>query len=151
MRFEISTDASRLDRELIYRFLHHDAYWCKGISREQVEIALEHSVCFGAFEDGDQVGFARVVSDHSTFAYLCDVFVVASRRGRGIGKRLVAAALDHPAVYGLRRVILATFDAHALYEAFGFEPLARPERWMAIELSPRAAYESNASRAWPPR
>jgi GNAT superfamily N-acetyltransferase len=150
MRFEISTDASRLDRELIYRFLHHDAYWCRGISRERVEIALEHSVCFGAFHDATQVGFARVVSDYATFAYLCDVFVVASHRGRGIGKRLVMAALDHPAVYGLRRVMLATFDAHALYEEFGLGPLSRPDRWMAIELIPSAAYESGPPPAWPP-
>ncbi len=150
MRFEISTDASRLDRELITGFCIKTHYWCRGISRERVEIALEHSICFGAFHDATQVGFARVVSDYATFAYLCDVFVVASHRGREIGKRLVMAALDHPAVYGLRRVMLATFDAHALYEEFGFEPFSRPDRWMAIELTPSTAYESGAPPAWPP-
>lgn len=151
MAVEISTDIDRLDKGLIYRFLHNHAYWCKGISQERLETALRHSICFGAFESGKQVGFARVVSDFATFAYLCDIFVVPARRGHGIGKSLVVAALDHPGVYGIRRVILATLDAHGLYEAFGFGALPGPERYMAIELTPSEAYESKTPPAWPPR
>lgn len=137
---KISTDASRVDRDLVHRFLHDEAYWCKGIDRDTLDTALDNSLCFGAYEDGAQVGFARLVTDRATFAYLCDVFVVPERRGRGIGKLLVAAALDHPALRRLRRVMLATDDAHGLYETFGFEPLHGVERYMAIELTPAQAY-----------
>jgi GNAT superfamily N-acetyltransferase len=150
MHVEVSTDRSRLDRDLVHRFLHDDAYWCRGISRAAVETAIDGSLCFGAYSRGIQVGFARVVTDRATFAYLCDVFVVPSHRGRGIGKLLVEAALDHPDVWGLRRVILATADAHGLYEALGFERLVEPERFMAIELTPSEAYESPAFPPWPP-
>jgi GNAT superfamily N-acetyltransferase len=151
MPLEISTDPSRLDRELIYNYLHEDAYWSKGISREAVEIALERSTCFGAFENAAQVGFARAVSDHATFAYLCDVFVVPPWRGRGVGKALMRAVLDHPSVKGIRRVVLVTQDAHSLYEPLGFRPIADVERWMAIELTPYEAYEQTPAPPWPPR
>lgn len=151
MQVEVSTDRSRLDRDLVHRFLHDEAYWCKGISREAVETAIENSLCFGAYAGAAQVGFARMVTDRATFAYLCDVFVLPAHRGRGIGKLLVEATLDDPGIRGLRRVILATFDAHGLYESVGFEPLPGPERFMAIELTPAEAYESPAPLPWPPR
>lgn len=147
---EISTDPARLDRELIHSFLHNDAYWCKGISRKAVETALANSICFGAYEDGAQIGFARVVSDYATFAYLCDVFVLPTHRGRGVGKALMRNVLEHEAVRGLRRVVLVTLDAHGLYRTFGFRPIPNVERWMAIELTPFQAYEQDASEPWPP-
>ena len=149
MPIEISTDRDRLDDETIFRFLHDEAYWCKGIGRDLVAVALDRSVCFGAFDGDTQVGFARVVSDHATFAYLCDVFVLAPWRGRGVGKELMRAVVAHPSVRRLRRVMLATLDAHGFYAAFGFRPLAGVERWMAVELSPHEAYESPPA-AWPP-
>ena len=103
--------------------------------REIVERALRHSLCFGAFEDDQQVGFARVISDYATYAYICDVFVVPSNRGRGIGKRLMAAIMTHPDLQGLRRWTLFTRDAHGLYRQFGFGEPRYPERLMEI-LSP---------------
>jgi GNAT superfamily N-acetyltransferase len=147
---DVSTDRSRLDRGLVHRFLHDDAYWSKGIDRAAVETAIDSSLCFGAYSGNTQVGFARMVTDRATFAYLCDVFVVPSHRGLGIGKLLVEAALDHPDVWGLRRVILATADAHGLYESLGFGRLVGPERFMAIELTPAEAYEWPAPAPWPP-
>lgn len=146
----ISTNRSRLDRELIFNFLHEEAYWCKGISRDAVEVALERSTCFGAFNDGEQIGFARVVSDYATFAYVCDVFVIPAYRGRGVGKALMKTVLNHPSVNGLRRVVLVTFDAHSLYERFGFTAIPNVSRWMAIELTPQEAYEQDPPVAWPP-
>lgn len=141
LALEVTTDSDRFDNELIFKFLHDEAYWCKGISREAVETALQNSTCFGAFEGSTQVGFARVVSDYATFAYLCDVFVISSHRRRGVGKALMRAVLDHPSVKGLRRVVLVTLNAHGLYEPFGFQPIPNVERWMAIEVTPYEAYE----------
>lgn len=150
MAIEITTDVDRLDRELIYRYLHDEAYWCKGIGRDLLESALERSLCFGALDGDTQVGFARVVTDAATFAYLADVFVVPGWRGRGIAGQLVAAVLAHPSVNGLRRVLLATHDAHGLYERFGFRPLSNVTRWMAIELTPEEAYGKSPPPEWPP-
>jgi len=147
---EITTDHSRLDRDLVFRYLHEEAYWCKGISREAVETAVDHSVCFAVFDGDDQVGFARIVSDYATFAYLCDVFVLRAWRGRGVGKALMRAVIEHPSVRGLRRVVLVTLDAHGLYEPFGFRPVPNMERWLAIEMTPHEAYEQIPSPLWPP-
>ncbi len=127
----ISTDRHDLDVGLIHRFLAEDAYWCRGIPRAVVERAIDGSLCFGGYIDGvGQVAFARVITDGATFAYLADVFVLPEHRGHGYGKQVVAAALQHPRLQGLRRFMLATFDAHALYAQFGFTPPARPDRLM---------------------
>ncbi|MEQ1860685.1 MAG: GNAT family N-acetyltransferase [Chthoniobacteraceae bacterium] len=128
---EISTDPARLDVELIHEFLRA-SYWAKDIPREVVEQAIENSLCFGAFAEGRQVGFARAVTDCATFAYIADVFVVPEHRGRGVAKALMSAIRAHPRLQGLRRLLLATHDAHGLYAQFGFEPLAHPEHLMTI-------------------
>jgi len=127
----ISTDPARLDLEAIHAFLVR-AYWCEGIPRELVQRALRHSLCFGLNDAGNQVGLARVVTDHATFAYLCDVYVLESHRGRGLGKWLIDCVLRHPQLQGLRRFSLVTRDAHELYAPYGFQPLAAPDRHMEI-------------------
>jgi GNAT superfamily N-acetyltransferase len=128
----ISDDKSLLDRALIHSFLSERSYWAKGVPRETVERSIENSICFGVYRTGKQVGFARVVSDCATFAWLADVFIVEDQRGRGLGKRLVAAILAHPSFQGLRRFLLGTLDAHGLYAQFGFGPLTQIERFMEI-------------------
>ena len=127
--FTISNERAALDISLIHDFLH-GSYWAKGIPREIVERSLENSLCFGVFHQDRQVGFGRVVTDRATFAYLADVFVIETHRGRGLGKWLVACVLEHPELQGLRRWLLATADAHALYRQFGFMPLSKPDRMM---------------------
>ena len=129
----ISTDPGRLDLHAIHTYLSEESYWARGRSEETIVRAIENSLPFGLYLDGAQVGFARVVTDWATFAWIADVYVLASERGRGLGKALVEAVLEHPAVRGLPRVMLATADAHGLYEGYGFERLPRPERFMAIE------------------
>ncbi|HET8774469.1 MAG TPA: GNAT family N-acetyltransferase [Thermoanaerobaculia bacterium] len=131
---EISTDRGRMNLDVIHRYLSEESYWAEGIPRGIVERAIEHSLCFGAFEDGAQVGFARVVTDCATFAYLADVFVLPSHRGRGIARRIMEAVMSHPDLQGLRRWHLLTRDAHALYAQFGFAPLEAPDRHMAIAV-----------------
>jgi GNAT superfamily N-acetyltransferase len=128
----VSTDPDRLDRDLIHRFLSRDAYWSIGIPREVVERAIANSLSFGAYLGGEQVGYARVVTDRATFAWLCDVFVVPEHRGSGVSKVLMDAVIAHPDLAGLRNFLLATRDAHRLYERYGFKPLEEPPRWMAI-------------------
>ncbi|MGI8602307.1 MAG: GNAT family N-acetyltransferase [Verrucomicrobiales bacterium] len=129
--YEISTEARRLDVELIHDFLRA-SYWARNIPRSVVEKSLEHSLCFGVFSESQQVGFGRVITDFATFAYIADVFVVPKHRARGVSKLLLRAILDHPQLQGLRRVLLATQDAHGLYRQFGFETLAHPEHFMSI-------------------
>jgi GNAT superfamily N-acetyltransferase len=128
---EISTAHERLDLDVIHGFLSA-SYWATNIPRATVGRALAGSLNFGLYRDGAQIGFARFVSDEATFAYLADVFVLPDHRGQGLATWLVGTALTHPALTGLRRVLLATRDAHALYAKFGFAPLARPERFMEI-------------------
>ncbi len=127
---EISTDPTRLDVELIHRFLSEESYWARGRSREVTERAIAGSLCFGAYDASGQIGFARVVSDAATFGFLADVFVVARARGEGVGRALVAAVLAHPEVRGLPRLTLATDDAHEFYASYGFIALDDAERWM---------------------
>ncbi len=127
----VSTDRSRLDLDVIHGFLT-TSYWARGIPRETVVRSMEHSLCFGAFDEGRQVGFARVVSDRATFAYICDVFALESHRGSGVGKSLMAAIMSHPELQGLRRWTLFTRDAHGLYRQFGFGAAAHPERLMEV-------------------
>lgn len=127
--FTITTDRTLLDLEMIQSFLAN-SYWAAGVSRERLACAIANSLCFGAYDGALQVGFARVVTDYATYAYLADVFVVESYRGRAIGKALVAAVVEHPRLQGLRRLMLGTRDAHGLYDKFGFRPVKHPERWM---------------------
>ena len=130
-QYEISTERSRLDVGLIHNFLH-SSYWARGIPRTVVEKSIEHSLCFGAFLGNQQVGFARAVTDYSTFAYIGDVFVLTEHRGRGVSKLLMRAIVAHPELQGLRRLLLATKDAHGVYSQFGFQPLDHPEHFMTI-------------------
>jgi GNAT superfamily N-acetyltransferase len=110
-----------------------ESYWARGISRERVELAIRHSLCYAAFDaDGGQVAFARVVTDRATFAYLCDVFVVQAQRGRGIGRRLVRFAMEDPRLGRLRRWVLATRDAHGVYAGLGFRAVGDPSKYMEI-------------------
>lgn len=127
--FAISTDPTRLDRALIHSFLA-SSYWAGGIPRETVDRSIEGSLCFGLYENGRQVGFARVISDYATFAYLADVFILESHRGRGLATRLMESILAHPKLQRLRRWMLVTRDAHPLYRKVGFRDLEHPERIM---------------------
>ena len=131
--YQISTDKSHLDVDLIHTYLSTRAYWAQGRAREVVEHSIEHSLCFGVYDSGGkQVGFGRVVTDYATFAWLCDVFILEETRGLGLGIRLVQSVVNHPSLQGLSNFILATRDAHELYRQYGgFEVLQSPERWMA--------------------
>ena len=129
--YEISTDPARLDLDVIHGFLT-ESYWARGIPRETVARSLRGSLCFGVYHAGAQVAFARAITDRATFAYLADVFVLPAHRGRGVGKRLIAAIKAHPELQGQRRWLLGTRDAHGLYRQFGFAPPADPSLWMEI-------------------
>ena len=129
--YYVSTDKSMLNIDVIHSYLAR-SYWAKGIPREIVEKGIANSLCFGAYHDGDQVGFARVVSDFCVFAYLADVFVLEEHRGKGISKLIMEEVVKHPELQGLRRFMLATRDAHGLYEQYGFTPVKNPERIMEI-------------------
>jgi GNAT superfamily N-acetyltransferase len=129
--FLISTDHAKLDGEAIYRYLS-ESYWAKARSRAAVERSLTNSLCFGLYEDGKQIGLARVVSDFATFAYLCDVYVLDAYQGKGLGLWLLQSVMSHPDLQNLRRWLLATRDAHSLYRKAGFTELQTPERWMEI-------------------
>jgi len=129
--YEISSDGAAMDVEAVYAYLTR-SYWAEGIPKDLVAKAIAASVCVGAFHDRAQVGFARVVTDRVTFAYLCDVYVLEEHRGRGLGKRLMESVAAHPDLQGLRRFVLATRDAHELYKRFGFAPLSHPEMFMEI-------------------
>ena len=126
----ISTDRADVDLDVVHGFLSRDAYWCPGIPRAVVARAVENSLCFSALIDGRQVGFARVVTDHATFGYLADVFVLPEHRGRGVSKAIMAAIDAFPSLQHLRRFMLATADAHGLYARHGFTAVAKPERLM---------------------
>lgn len=127
----VTTDRSRFDLDVIHGYLTR-SYWAKGIPRVTVARAMDRSLCFGAFEGDRQVGFARVISDLTTFAYVSDVFVVESHQGRGVGKRLMAAIMAHPELQELRRWTLFTRDAHGLYRQYGFREPRYPERLMEV-------------------
>jgi ribosomal protein S18 acetylase RimI-like enzyme len=131
--YEISTDSARLDVVAIHAYLAR-SYWSPGIPIEIVERALRHSLCFGVYESasGAQVGFARIVTDYATFAYLCDVYVLEEHRGHGLGKRMMRELMAHPALTGARRIMLATRDAHGLYRHSGFVEAGRAGNLMEI-------------------
>jgi GNAT superfamily N-acetyltransferase len=130
--FVISADPSLLDVPLIHDFLANRSYWAVGRPLEVVRRAIDNSLCFGLYQQGRQVGFARVVTDRATFAWLCDVFVLEAYRGRGLSKWLIECVMGHAALRGLRRVLLGTRDAHGLYERYGFTPLTEPSRFMEV-------------------
>ncbi|MER5296303.1 GNAT family N-acetyltransferase [Streptomyces pharetrae] len=134
--YEISTDPDRVDAERVHRWLSTDAYWALGRPREKQDRAITGSLNFGVYAtaSGEQVAYARVLTDRATFAWLCDVYVDPSVRGEGVGTALVAAVREELRPYGLRRVLLATHDAHGVYEKLGFTPLERPDQWMALHF-----------------
>jgi GNAT superfamily N-acetyltransferase len=128
--FVISTDKARLQPEAIQKFLAEESYWAKSRTYEQTLRAIENSICFGLYLDDRQIGFARVVSDQATFAYIGDVYILDEFRGQGLSKWLMETIISHPDLQGLRRWLLATRDAHGLYAQYDFRPLQVPERWM---------------------
>jgi len=130
--FKISTDKSLLDFDIIYNYLSKESYWSKGIPVEKVKESIESSMCFGIYKDDKQIGFARVITDKAIFAYLCDVFILEDFRRLGLSKWLMQTILSHPDLQGLRRWLLATADAHGLYNQFGFTTINNPERWLGI-------------------
>jgi RimJ/RimL family protein N-acetyltransferase len=132
IEIEVSTDPSRLDVGLIHEFLSTRSYWAEGRSRETVERSIANSLCFGAYADGRQIGFARVATDRAVFAYIMDVFVVPEQRGRGVATRLLECLLAHPDLQGLRLIALRTRDAHPLYARFGFTAMPDPESLMVV-------------------
>jgi N-acetylglutamate synthase-like GNAT family acetyltransferase len=125
----LSTDKSRINVAIVHHFLSH-SYWAESIPLEVVQKSIDNSLCFAIFRNGELIGFARVITDSATFAYLADVFILPGERGKGLSKWLIATIMDHPQLQDLRRFTLATRDAHALYAQFGFTPFDRPERWM---------------------
>jgi GNAT superfamily N-acetyltransferase len=139
--FLVSIDKRRIDLAVVHEFLTH-SYWAAGISREVVARSIENSLCFGIYRDNQQAGFARVISDYATFAYLADVFVLEAFRGKGLSKWLMQCILEHPDLQGLRRWVLGTRDAHGLYAQFGFKPLHSPEIFM--EIHNRDVYKPSA-------
>ncbi|MGX1129380.1 GNAT superfamily N-acetyltransferase [Streptomyces glaucescens] len=134
--YEISTDPERVDADRVHRWLSTDAYWALGRPREKQDRAIAGSLNFGVYDtvSGEQVAYARVITDRTTFAWLCDVYVDPSVRGKGVGTALVGAVREELRPYGLRRILLATHDAHAVYEKLGFAPLERPDQWMALHF-----------------
>jgi GNAT superfamily N-acetyltransferase len=130
--FIISTDKELIDFKTVYNYLNEQSYWAKGIQAERLKRAIENSFCFGVYKDNQQAGFARVVTDKASFAYICDVFILADYKRIGLSKWLIQTITQHPELKGLRRWSLATSDAHGLYSQFGFTPLSRPENWMEI-------------------
>ncbi|WP_430898962.1 MULTISPECIES: GNAT family N-acetyltransferase [unclassified Paraflavitalea] len=128
--FDLSTDRSRIDLDAVHLFLSTKAYWSLHIPKETVAKAIEQSLCFGVYHEDRQVGFARVITDYATIAYLGDVYIEEECRGLGLSKWLVETIMNHPSLQGLRRWILLTGDAHGLYRQYGWKEIAQPEKWM---------------------
>ena len=141
--YMISTDWNRLDLGMIHTFLSNEAYWSKGIPFNVVVRASKHSLCFGVYHRDKQMGYARVISDYTTIAYLGDVFILPEYRGRGLSKWLIGSIQSHPDLQGLRRWILLTKDAHGLYKGLGWKSIAQPELWM--EVHHKDVYKQNGS------
>ena len=141
--YEITSDAARLDVDAIHAFLS-TTYWSPGVPRHIVQRAIDNSLCLGVLLEGRQVGFARLVTDKATSAYLADVYVLEEHREKGLSLRLTEAVKAHPELQGLRRMMLATRDAHGLYAKFGFTPLAAPDRMMEVHVPD--AYSAAAAR-----
>ncbi|MES1936829.1 GNAT family N-acetyltransferase [Salinisphaera hydrothermalis] len=131
--YEISTAPERVDIDVVHGFLAEDSYWARGIPRAVVERAIDHSLCFGVYHQGAaMVGFARVVTDRATFAWLADLFILEGYRGQGLSKALMQHVVDHADLQGLRRLMLVTSDAHGLYRQFGFKGLSDTERFLQV-------------------
>lgn len=147
--YRISTDKDLLDIDIIHRYLTEEAYWTTGRTREMTEKAIENSLCFGVYHLDQQIGFARVVTDHTIFAYLCDVFILNDFQGRGLGKWLTEVILSVLDEEGVRWTMLATRDAHELYEDYGgFQKLHLPEKWMG-RVNPRLLRSSGKQYSIP--
>jgi GNAT superfamily N-acetyltransferase len=130
--YTISTDKSKINVMMVQDYLCNQSYWAQGIPLNIVQRSIDNSLCFGIYQNNEQVGFARVISDYATFAYLGDVFVLPAHRGKGLSKWLMREIMDHPWLQGLRRFLLTTSDAHELYAQFGFVVYPQPERMMGI-------------------
>jgi N-acetylglutamate synthase-like GNAT family acetyltransferase len=130
--FSISTDKGLLNFDVIYHYLDQESYWAKGIPAERLRRAIDNSMCFGVYHQKKQIGFARVITDKATFAYLADVFILDQYRKQGLSKWLMQTITQHPDLQGMRRWSLATADAHGLYAQFGFTTLTKPDRWMEV-------------------
>ncbi len=130
--FCISTDKSRLDIDAIHEFLSSKAYWCLNIPKDKVQTAIQNSFCFGVYQDKKQIGFARIITDFSTIAYVGDVYILEEYRGKGLSKWLMETVMNHPNLRDLRRWILLTGDAHGLYRQFGWTNIADPTKWMEL-------------------
>ena len=130
--FSISTDKAKLDLDAIHEFLSTKAYWCKNIPKEKVKSSIENSLCFGVYNDKKQIGFARIITDYSTIAYLGDVYILEEYRSQGLSKWLMETVMNYPQLQGLRRWILLTGDAHGLYRQFGWTDIADPSKWMEL-------------------
>lgn len=144
MNTTISTDKTKLNIQVIHNYLSQDSYWAKKIPIETLQRAIDNSLCFGVYVDNEQVGFARVTTDYSTFAYLADVFVLPAYRGKGLSKQLIKYIVEYPSLQGLRRWMLGTADAHGLYRKYGFKELANPDRFM--EMAFPGIYENGANQ-----
>jgi GNAT superfamily N-acetyltransferase len=146
----ISTDPARIDLDVVHGYLGGEAYWSRGIERDRLARAIGNSLCFSLYDGERQVGFARVITDRATFAYLCDVFVLDSHRGRGLGTWLMECVAAHPDLARLRRWVLATRDAHPFYEQLGWSRPPRPDAYMEI-AKPGAAEADLDDLAGKPR
>ncbi|MGB0948280.1 MAG: GNAT family N-acetyltransferase [Pseudoalteromonas marina] len=139
--YSISTDKSKLNFNVIYNFIAN-SYWAKGIPKSVMQKAIDNSMCFGVYSpNNEQVGFARVVTDNATFAYLADVFITPHLQGCGLSKLLIKTIVEHPELQGLRRFLLATSDAHGLYAQYGFKPIDNPG--LLMQINPANVYEEN--------
>lgn len=130
--YKISTDKSKINLAVVQDYLCNQSYWAEGIPTDIVKRSIDNSLCFGIYRNEEQVGFARVISDYATFAYLGDVFILNGHRGQGLSKWLMEIIMSYPDLQGLRRFLLTTKDAHGLYAQFGFTPYPQPERMMTI-------------------
>lgn len=130
--FIISNDKAKLDIDAIHQYIGGESYWAQGIPFDVLKKAIDNSMCFGVYDNNKQIGFARMITDYSTFAYLADVYILESYRGKGLSKWLMEFIMNHPDMKGLRRYMLATKDAHGLYLQYGFKPVANPENIMEI-------------------
>ena len=130
--YTVSTDKLKLDVDFVHSYLSR-SYWAEEIPKEIVKKGIDNSLCFGIYNESKQTGFARVISDYSTFAYLADVFIIEEERGKGLSKWLIECILKHEHLQGLRNFCLLTRDAHTLYERFGFQNLEKPQNFMAIK------------------
>lgn len=140
-KYTISTDKNKLNMSVIYHFIAN-SYWAKGIPKSVMQKAIDNSMCFGVYSaNNEQVGFARVVTDNATFAYLADVFIIPDLQGNGLSKLLVKTIVEHPDLQGLRRFLLATADAHGLYAQYGFKPIDNPA--LLMQINPANVYEGN--------